>query len=264
MALYSDPNVHEWGCRALAELASSVRTNQTDIRTVGGCMAVVSALAKHSAHARVQFAGCYAISCIAEDSPANRLHFAEIGGIAAVIRAMENCPSDSHVQEWGCRALAELACDNTANQASIMELGGGRIILGAIRTYITNARVQCSGFYALANLGTTSLDVKRLLVDCMASQQIERGMEACPHEPAVQEWGCRALAELAGMEKARGGTTGCLQVVTALTKFPNHARVQFSACYAISQMSLGCVDKKVRHLMSRSYYETATYLSYLN
>lgn len=104
-----DPNVVEWACRALGDLASENEENQTRIRLTGGCKQVVAALDQHSQIARVQFAGCYALTHLVAGNRLNQVHVAEAGGCEAIVRAILDFDKGGSVRTWAFRALVAMA-----------------------------------------------------------------------------------------------------------------------------------------------------------
>lgn len=105
----ADPNVVEWACRALGDLAHESEDNQAKIRATGGTRQVVEALARFPDNPRVQFAGCYALTHVAAGNRANQIHLGELGACERVVQAVVDHPRESNVRAWAFRALIALA-----------------------------------------------------------------------------------------------------------------------------------------------------------
>ncbi len=147
MNFCQDEMVQEWGARAIAEIALSVRgganaptaganlaggaganaaSQQGRLLRAngagGGCAAVMGALSRFPHNPRVQFAGCYAIANLAAESRGNQLIFYELSAAQAVSRALDLFPQDPNIQEWGTRAFAELGAENGNNQIAVLDV----------------------------------------------------------------------------------------------------------------------------------------------
>lgn len=260
MRLCMDESVAEWGARALAEIALSIRggaggsmgapgTNAhgrllRGNAAKGGCQAVMNAMNHFSNSTGVQFAGCYAIANLAGESRENQLLFYDLNAAQSVSRALDLFPADANIQEWGTRAFAELAAENSHNQMAILDAAGCSALVGALAAFPHVPRVQFAACYAIVNLTSTNAHCRKRLGEAGACRHIEKGMSGpCAVDSNVMEWACRALGDLANSNvenqtKIRT-TGGCRQVVQALANFPDYQRTQFAGCYALTHLVAG-------------------------
>jgi len=261
MEMCADESVQEWGARALAEVALSLRGGMGGVvgavngsvldgqrvrakEGMSGCPAVMNAMMLFPESGGVQFACCYAMANLAGECRENQLLFHAGNAAQAVSRALDKFPSDPNVQEWGTRAFADLANDCHENQMAVMDAAGCSALIQTLATFPNVPAVQFAACYAIVNLASNNAHARKKLGDAGACRHIEKGMSGpCAVDPNVLEWACRALGDLANENEENQTkirmTGGCRQVVLALSQHPQNGRVQFAGCYALTHLVAG-------------------------
>jgi hypothetical protein len=87
----------------------------------GGISALLGAMQRHPASAKVQAAACYSL-CYLTANPANRVRIAAEGGIGALLGAMQRHPASAKVQESACITLWNLV-GNADNKVKVKSAG---------------------------------------------------------------------------------------------------------------------------------------------
>ena len=200
----SRAEVQVLGCRRLGELAATSEPAVAE----GGIEAVVRAMAVHLPCVAVQEGGCLALANL-DDLKKGAV--AEKGGIEAVVRAMEEHTSSTGVQEAGCVALANLAAKGDIEKSAF---GGNR---AAIVAKNNRAAIVAKG----------------------GVEAVVRGMGVHSSSAAVQEPGCKALANIAVSihNKAPIAEKGGIEaVVRAMEEHASSAEVQEHGCAALGML----------------------------
>ncbi|KAM3571515.1 hypothetical protein VYU27_006457 [Nannochloropsis oceanica] len=253
--------VQEWGARALAEVALSLRGVLGGLvgagdrsvlvaqrlrveQGVSGCPAVLNAMIHCPECSGVQFACCYALANLAGECLENQLLFCAGNAAQAVSRALDKFPYDPKIQEWGARAYADLMKDCNQNQMAVMDAGGCSTLVQTLASFPNVPTVQFAACYAIVNLASSDVRARIKLGNAGACRHILKGMSGpCAVDPNVVEWACRALGDLAsGNEENQVRirlTGGCKQVVATLGQHSQNARVQFAGCYALTHLVAG-------------------------
>ena len=127
MAKYpSDPAIQEGACGRLGELAIKTGKDK-EIANLGGIQAILNAMKKHGAKAKVQEKACNALYILSFYE--KQVKIANLGGIEALLKAMKDHATEAEVQKNACAALLNLGADN---QAHIKRQGGEEAVRRAM------------------------------------------------------------------------------------------------------------------------------------
>jgi len=234
----SSGELRELGCRAIANLAQESDVNRRAILAASGALLVCTAMEQDMNAARLQRHGCAALANLAIESAA--VPVVKAGGIQRVSLAMEGHLDDPAVQEEGCSAIANIACADSVTRLQLAKAGGAVRVCEAMRRHPAVPSLQQEGLAALANLCWGDMQ-KRHVQDVGGVDCIFAAVNAHLADAEIQEWGCKALHNLACNNDALRRSLiqqGALAAIcNAMREHGANAGVQQEGCVALASLA---------------------------
>ena len=152
-------------CMALRRLSINA-TAKVTITAAGGIERVLSAMARHSGDADVQYAALATLSSLASGNEDNAKQIAEAGNINTVLGAMLRHRDVADVQYFACEILKQVS-ENNDNAERIIKSGGIGLVAAAVGGHAQHSAVQEVAMKTLWHL--TKAGSSRTLSDDLGS-----------------------------------------------------------------------------------------------
>jgi len=230
--------VQRFGCRVILFLTVGSIRRQRAVAKMGGIQAVMLAMTAHPESESLQTYGCSCLNLLVRDPDVQHLVDHE-AGIRGAVHMMQKWSESQQVARVGCMALSSLCCHSTERKVYASSLRAMDIILSFMQNevFLQDREVQVQACYALWTLVTRCVQTQIEACDKKGVQCVVAAMTMHTGAPALQEYGCRVLGNLAlSGETAQEAIVthgGVDAILAALGNHLHNTDVQGAGCLAL-------------------------------
>jgi hypothetical protein len=202
----SDPQVQEWGCRAIQNLGVH-DGNRLRIGESGAVHAIVDGVRSCPDAPMVTARAAQALEILCLKCDENKVVLASYGVIQLALAALAKFHKQGSVVQACTRLLATLAL-NDKNRHEMEQKGAAALVVSTMKVHKQKLAVQIDACRFLSNLcSSCSGPIKLRMMREGGLEMMLESLARYHSTPALVEWACRALADVCNDDKAKVAVT---------------------------------------------------------
>lgn len=236
----SDVNVQYQGCATLANICSTESENRDRATGIGVIETCVTAMNRKMDHIPLMEHGLAVLRNLCVGNEENQLRIGAAGGLQLILHAMKEHGSNGKILVRGCSALRFMFFSRP-NRNTMFECQGLERLIRVLRDGENIPAVAESAILAMGNAIFDHKEAKRYVGRYGGIAAVADVMSKHLDTEAIQEYGCRALRNLADSDELNTrllGDSGAVDTaIFAMMGYPNNAEIQEHSCAMLFNMA---------------------------